>query len=135
MLFLHPLIQTYMCTHTHTHTYSPEGLGVVSAAVFLIIMFLFTPFPFLNNLINPAHTQYIQVRGTRCVLVYGVEVKVVVVPPYLFCLLSSISFLLRLSYYSLLSPPLPIPSLPSPLTTLPTPSSPLLFLRFLYSDP
>ena len=52
-----------MHTHTHTHTCSPEALGVVSGAVFFIVMFLFILFPFLDNLLHPKGTQYIQVRG------------------------------------------------------------------------
>ena len=30
------------------HVYSPEGLGVVSGAIFLVASFLFIPIPFLD---------------------------------------------------------------------------------------
>lgn len=38
--------------HAHTNTYSPESIGLVTGGVYLVLLFLFIPFPFSGTLLH-----------------------------------------------------------------------------------
>ena len=140
MLFLHPPIQ-----HTHLQSRGPWH-GVCCCVFYLHIPPHFRLLPQQphqpsqrsghSGKRQPSH------RSTQCLLVCGVQVKIVVVVPplsFLSCLLSPISFIARFLFLPRPSPSLPSPPFlvsstpPHPFPALPTPSSPLPFLLFPYS--